>query len=293
VADVYLQKDVNEVERTVAQKNVVIVQPNRRGTGDWCQYTTADEVAVLTGNPAHVEDVEQGITEGNRVTMYRRENRVTVDDIERVARFYLKPDAVSVVLVGNASVFVPQLRGVGFGKYETIPVDSLDLLTADFKKGGPAGRIGRTESPALVLASYQQPDKPVAPVVAEEGAKAKALLDRVIAAKGGLAALAGIKSLKAETSTTMMAPEAPGAGGPRNPGSTSVEVETTTYLQYPDRVRVETKAPQGVQIQVYDGEHGWVRDPGGVHPPGLGVRLPVRRRPGARPRWFQPRRGGQ
>ena len=80
LADVYLQKDTNEVERTIAQKNVVVVQPNRRGTGDWCQYTTADEVAVLTGNPAHVEDVEQGTTDGNRVTMYRRENRVTVDD---------------------------------------------------------------------------------------------------------------------------------------------------------------------------------------------------------------------
>ncbi len=80
VADVYLQKEVNEVERTIAQKNVVVVQPNRRGTGDWCQYTTADEVVVLTGNPAHVEDAEQGTTDGNRVTMYRRENRVTVDD---------------------------------------------------------------------------------------------------------------------------------------------------------------------------------------------------------------------
>ena len=215
-------------------------------------------------------------------TFRDRVNRVTVDDIERVARFYLKPDAVSVVLVGNASVFVPQLRGVGFAKYETIPVDSLDLLTADFKKGGPAGRIGRTDAPtlpappafsarpappalpALVLASYQQPDKPVAPVVAEEGAKAKALLDQVIAAKGGLAALRGIKSLKAETSTTMMSPEPRGPAGPGGPGSSPVEVETTTYLQYPDRVRVETKAPQGVQIQIYDGQHGWVRDPGGV-----------------------------
>jgi lipopolysaccharide export system protein LptA len=80
IADVYLQKDTNEVERTIAQKNVVVVQPNRRGTGEWCQYTTVDEVAVLTGNPAHVEDAEQGTTDGNRVTMYRRENRVTVDD---------------------------------------------------------------------------------------------------------------------------------------------------------------------------------------------------------------------
>jgi LPS export ABC transporter protein LptC/lipopolysaccharide transport protein LptA len=80
IADVYLQKDVNEVERTVSQRNVVVIQPNRRGTGDWCQYTTADGVAVLTGNPAHVEDTEQGTTEGNRLTLYRDENRVVVDD---------------------------------------------------------------------------------------------------------------------------------------------------------------------------------------------------------------------
>ena len=45
----------------------------------------------------------------------------------------------------------------------------------------------------------------------------------------------------------------------------NIEAETTTYLQYPDHVRVETKGPQGVQIQVYDGQHGWVRDPAGLH----------------------------
>jgi lipopolysaccharide export system protein LptA len=80
VADVYLQKEGNEVERTIAQRNVVLVQPGRRGTGDWCQYTNADDVAVLKGNPAHVEDAEQGTTDGNRLTIYRRENRVVVDD---------------------------------------------------------------------------------------------------------------------------------------------------------------------------------------------------------------------
>ena len=102
-------------------------------------------------------------------------------------------------------------------------------------------------------------------MVAEEGAKARALLDRVIEAKGGLAMLRAIKSIKAVTATTMIArPVAEGAGGPGGP-SGNIEAETTTYLQYPNRVRVETKAPQGVQIQVYDGERGWVRDPGGVH----------------------------
>jgi LPS export ABC transporter protein LptC len=80
VADVYLQKEGNEVERTIAQRNVVLIQPGKRATGDWCQYTSADEVAVLKGNPAHVEDAEQGTTDGNRLTVYRRENRVVVDD---------------------------------------------------------------------------------------------------------------------------------------------------------------------------------------------------------------------
>jgi LPS export ABC transporter protein LptC len=80
ISDVYLQKDNNEVERTIAQRNVVLTQPNKRGTGDWCQYTTADEIAILKGNPAHVEDAEQGTTEGNRVTIYRRENRAVADD---------------------------------------------------------------------------------------------------------------------------------------------------------------------------------------------------------------------
>jgi lipopolysaccharide export system protein LptA len=80
VADVYLQKENNELDRMIAQRNVVLTQPNKRGTGDWCQYTAADEVAVLKGNPAHVEDAEQGTTDGNRLTVYRRENRVVVDD---------------------------------------------------------------------------------------------------------------------------------------------------------------------------------------------------------------------
>jgi LPS export ABC transporter protein LptC len=80
VADVYLQKNGNEVERTIAQRNVILIQPGKRGTGDWCQYTNADDVAVLKGNPAHVEDDKQGTTDGNRLTLYRNENRVVVDD---------------------------------------------------------------------------------------------------------------------------------------------------------------------------------------------------------------------
>ncbi len=79
-ADVYLSGQTNEVEKTIAQRKVVLTQPNRKGTGDWMQYTTADEIAVLKGTPARVEDAEQGSTEGGRLTVYVREGRVTADD---------------------------------------------------------------------------------------------------------------------------------------------------------------------------------------------------------------------
>jgi lipopolysaccharide transport protein LptA len=80
VADVYLLKDSNEVERTLAQRDVVLTQPGRRGTGDSGQYTAADETVILKGNPARVEDTEQGTTEGGRLTVYLRESRVVADD---------------------------------------------------------------------------------------------------------------------------------------------------------------------------------------------------------------------
>lgn len=78
-ADVYMSA-TNDVERTVAQNNVVLTQPGRRGTGDWAQYTVADETFVLKGRPAHVDDAEQGTTDGSVLTVYMRENRVVADN---------------------------------------------------------------------------------------------------------------------------------------------------------------------------------------------------------------------
>jgi lipopolysaccharide transport protein LptA len=80
VADVYLLKDSNDVEKTVAQRDVVLTQPGRKGTGQWGQYTNADETVVLTGSPARVEDAEKGTSEGARLTVHLRDNRVEADD---------------------------------------------------------------------------------------------------------------------------------------------------------------------------------------------------------------------
>jgi LPS export ABC transporter protein LptC/lipopolysaccharide transport protein LptA len=90
VADVYLQKESNEMEKTIAQRNVVLTQPNRKGTGDWVEYTSANEIAILKGNPARVEDIEQGNTQGGRLTLSVRDGKVTADD----ARGPLSPGRV-------------------------------------------------------------------------------------------------------------------------------------------------------------------------------------------------------
>ena len=63
-----------------------------------------------------------------------RVRSVSPDDVQRVARAYLRPDRLAVVLVGNANAFVNDLKGVGFGDFERIPMGQIDLLAADLKR---------------------------------------------------------------------------------------------------------------------------------------------------------------
>ena len=71
-------------------------------------------------------------------TYRERLNAVTVNDIQRVAKQYLQPDRLSVVLVGNVAAFKDQLRSAGFGEYEVVSLTDLDLTSADFKRHVPA-----------------------------------------------------------------------------------------------------------------------------------------------------------
>ena len=66
--------------------------------------------------------------------------RVTPDDIQRVARWFIRPDRLSIVLVGNADAFVNDLKGIGFGSYERIPIENVDVLSADLMRRAPASR---------------------------------------------------------------------------------------------------------------------------------------------------------
>jgi lipopolysaccharide export system protein LptA len=78
--DVYLQKEVNEVERLLAEREVVLLQPGKRGTGDKLVYTANDGRAVLTGKLARVEDVEKGTTMGAELTFYSHDDKIFVDN---------------------------------------------------------------------------------------------------------------------------------------------------------------------------------------------------------------------
>jgi zinc protease len=69
-------------------------------------------------------------------TFRERVQAVRPDDIQRVARQYVRPDRLSIVLVGNAAAFVPQLQRVGFTDLEVIPIDQLDLMSATLRREG-------------------------------------------------------------------------------------------------------------------------------------------------------------
>lgn len=198
-----------------------------------------------------------------------RVNAVRPDDIERVARYYLKPDRLSIVLVGNAAAFSSQLRGLGFTSYEIIEMEDLDLLTADFRRpgtpvggampGGPArrapgaaARVGRASTVAYQAPAGQATGRP--PIRAEEGQSARSLLDRIVAGKGGVARLRAIKSLVATTRARALGPDAP-----------PETAETVTYIEYPNRVRVESRIRGTEMVQVYDGSQAWIRDAKGTH----------------------------
>lgn len=74
-ADIYLDEN-NEMSKTVVETNVVITQPGRKAAGDWAEYTAENEVAVIRGNPAKVDDAENGSSQAGQITVYLRDDRV-------------------------------------------------------------------------------------------------------------------------------------------------------------------------------------------------------------------------
>ena len=171
----------------------------------------------------------------NELQTYReRVNAVTVDDVQRAARNYLRPDRLTIVLVGDASSFVKQLPGAGFDKFEVVPLSELDLSAPDLRRRAAPAR-GGYQPAAYVMPTSPQSD-------------AKALLDKAIAARGGLAKLQSIKTVRAEGTMTYAT-----AGKPAT-------FSFTSYIEYPSKFRTDAVGPGGTIAQVYADGVFWVDD---------------------------------
>jgi predicted Zn-dependent peptidase len=251
----------------------------------------SDAQAYLTGSfPLTIETpsaialqvlnaVFYGLDLNELQTFRERVNAVTADDIQRVARLYLHPDKLSIVLVGDASVFAKQLPGAGFQQFERVPLADLDLAAADFRRpAAPAGRLdpepelavvkksgswlppsgGRQLRGQIQPAAYQATAAPRARTAGS--ASAQDLIDRAVRAKGGEAKLRSVKTVKATATMTVTIA-----------GSKPVDLETMTSIRYPGSFRTDAKTPAGPLVQVFHNGEFWVRDARGAHDQPSGV----------------------
>jgi zinc protease len=203
-------------------------------------------------------DVEEIRTFRDRVTA------ITPDDIQRVARQYIRPDRLSIVLVGNAKGFVNQLRAVGFNEFDVIPIGELDFSSPTLRR--ERGRTARAMPAAPSLAA-QRPaysdqrgvgsNAPTSPTAVAPDAQT--VLRQVIDARGGLDALKAVRTVVVDAETTLHMQQS------------ALPTVTRTYVVYPERFRVDAKVQNDEIVQVYNAGTAWERSPAGVRdaPPAM------------------------
>jgi len=176
----------------------------------------------------------------NELQTYReRVGAVTLDDIQRVAREYLHPDRLSIVLVGDASVFAKRLAGVGFDRVEQIPLGSLDLASPDLRRRGGSG--GARMEPIAFRTQAAGPAGRTA-----DGDDVRAIVARALEAKGGLDLLRSIRTIRMATTVKVLA-----AGG---------TADVSYAIRYPGGFRMEARTDAGPRVQVFNNGEFWVQD---------------------------------
>jgi len=201
----------------------------------------------------------------NDLQTYReRVNAITVDDIQRVAQQYLRPDRLSIVLVGDASVFAKELPGVGFDQVDRIPIGELDLSSPDLRHHNAAG-AGRLDPVAFRRAVDLPPSprlRPTAVALSEAGQASpspdprnielKELIARVIQAKGGLSLLRSIQTVHVDSVAAVTTADG------------RIEFPSITTIRYPSSYRVEAETPAGRVVQVFNAGGYWIQDARGA-----------------------------
>ncbi len=165
-----------------------------------------------------------------------RVDAVSVQDLQSTARKWMFPDRLSIVLVGDASKFVDQLKAQGFDNFERIPIAELDLTSPTLRKGG------RSDVPPAAAAAPATTTPPAA----------LDIVKKIADAKGGLAALRAVKSVDVSANVTIS-----GQGAP-------VKMSTRNLIMYPGKFRVEAETPGGKMVQVFTDAQAWMETPAGT-----------------------------
>jgi zinc protease len=151
--------------------------------------------------------------------------KVTAADVNRVAAKYLHRDQLAVLVVGNNKEFDKPLSSLGAVKEVDITIPP------------PPG-------------TAHEGAKEEASKVTESNAEGKALAAKVVAAMGGEAKLAGIKSLKAKLSVTRKTPQ----------GDFAIPMETV--IVFPDRLHADMETPNGAMEIVVTPDAAFMAMPG-------------------------------
>ena len=143
--------------------------------------------------------------------------KVTAADVNRIAAKYMHKDKLAVLVVGNTKEFDKPLSSLG-------AVKQIDITIPP-----PPGM------------KQEESEKPTA-----SNAEGKELASKVIAAMGGEAKFAAIKSVKTEFTNTRKTPQ----------GDMPMQMQVT--IVYPDRLHAELQTPQGKLTIVATPDTGFV-----------------------------------
>ncbi len=164
--------------------------------------------------------------------------KVTAADVNRVAAKYLHRDQLAVLVVGNTKEFDKPLSSLGAVKEIDITIPPQPGAKDDAQTGASAG------------AKREGANDEAGPKITESNAEGKALAAKVVAAMGGEAKLAGIKSTKATLTITRKTPQ----------GDVSTPVET--IVVFPDHLRADLQTPDGNLEIVYTPDAAFMAMPG-------------------------------
>ena len=72
-----------QLDRIVAQGDVIVQQPSRRALGQTLIYEAVPDKFTLTGGPPSIFDAERGKITGVSLTFFRRDDRVLVEGVAK------------------------------------------------------------------------------------------------------------------------------------------------------------------------------------------------------------------